>query len=43
MIMENFDTALNEMKLALAAAPEPLETSHADLIRRLQYHEDINK
>jgi hypothetical protein len=39
----DFDTALDEMKLALAAAPEPLKTSHADLIRRLQYREDINK
>jgi tetratricopeptide (TPR) repeat protein len=39
----DFDTALSEMKLALAASPEGLKSSHADLIRRLQFHEDINK
>jgi tetratricopeptide (TPR) repeat protein len=39
----DFETALREMKLALAAAPEPLKGPHADLVRRLANHEDINK
>ena len=39
----DYDTAIKEMKLAEAAAPASLKTAHADLIRRLQNHEDINK
>src|SRR5207249_2483751 len=39
----DFDTAIKEMKLALGAAPESLKDSHADLVRRLENHEDINK
>jgi Protein of unknown function (DUF2911). len=39
----NFDTAVKEMNLALAASPESLKASHTDLVRRLQNHEDINK
>jgi len=39
----DFDTAVKEMKLAAALAPENLKAAHADLVRRLQNHEDINK
>lgn len=39
----DFDTATKEMKLALAAAPEPLKDPHADLVRRLENRQDINK
>jgi len=39
----DFDTAIKEMKLAGAAAPEALKAAHADLVRRLENHEDINK
>lgn len=39
----DFDTATKEMKLALAAAPEPLKDPHADLLRRLENRQDINK
>jgi hypothetical protein len=39
----DFETAIKEMKLAATLAPESLKASHADLVRRLQNHEDINK
>jgi tetratricopeptide (TPR) repeat protein len=39
----DFDTAVKEMKLAVAAAPESLKAQHADLVRRLENKEDINK
>lgn len=39
----DFDAAIKEMKLAENGAPEPLKSPHADLVRRLQEHEDINK
>jgi len=39
----DFDTALREMKLALVAAPESLKAPHADLVRRLENRENINK
>ena len=39
----DFDTAVREMKLAVAAAPESLKAQHADLVRRLENKEDINK
>jgi tetratricopeptide (TPR) repeat protein len=39
----DFDTAVREMKLAVAAAPESLKAQHADLVRRLENGEDINK
>lgn len=39
----DFDTATKEMKLALAAAPEPLKDPHADLVRRLENRQDINR
>jgi tetratricopeptide (TPR) repeat protein len=39
----DFDTAIQQMKLALASAPDALKDPHADLLRRLQNHEDINK
>jgi hypothetical protein len=39
----DFETAIKEMKLAAALAPESLKAPHADLVRRLQNHEDINK
>jgi tetratricopeptide (TPR) repeat protein len=39
----DFDTAIREMKLAVAAAPESLKAQHADLVRRLENKEDINK
>lgn len=38
----DFDTAVKEMKLAVAAAPESLKAQHADLVRRLENREDIN-
>lgn len=41
--MGDFDTAIKEMKLAEAGAPDSLKAAHADLVRRLQNHEDINK
>jgi hypothetical protein len=31
------------MKMAGALSPENLKAAHADLVRRLQNHEDINK
>ncbi|MBV9928568.1 MAG: DUF2911 domain-containing protein [Acidobacteria bacterium] len=39
----DFDTAVREMRLAVAAAPESLKAQHADLLRRLENREDINK
>jgi tetratricopeptide (TPR) repeat protein len=39
----DFDTAVREMKLAVAGAPESLKSQHADLVRRLENREDINK
>lgn len=39
----DFETAVKEMKLAVAAAPESLKAQHADLVRRLENREDINK
>ena len=39
----DFDTAVRKMKLAVAAAPESLKSQHADLVRRLENREDINK
>src|ERR1051325_4803241 len=39
----DFDTAVREMKLAVVAAPESLKAQHADLVRRLENREDINK
>ena len=39
----DFETAIKEMKLAATLAPESLKAPHADLVRRLQNHEDINK
>ena len=39
----DFDTAVKEMKLAVIAAPESLKAQHADLVRRLENREDINK
>lgn len=39
----DFETAIREMKLAEAGAPDSLKSAHADLIRRLQNREDINK
>ena len=39
----DFATAVTEMKLAAAASPESLKTQHADLIRRLENKEDINR
>jgi tetratricopeptide (TPR) repeat protein len=39
----DFDTAVREMKLAVTAAPESLKAQHADLVRRLENKEDINK
>jgi tetratricopeptide (TPR) repeat protein len=39
----DFDTAVREMKLAVTAAPESLKAPHADLVRRLENREDINK
>jgi tetratricopeptide (TPR) repeat protein len=39
----DFDTAVREMRLAVTAAPESLKAQHADLVRRLENREDINK
>jgi tetratricopeptide (TPR) repeat protein len=39
----DYDTALKEMKLAAAESPDALKTQHADLVRRLENKEDINK
>jgi hypothetical protein len=39
----DYDTALKEMKLAAAESPDNLKNQHADLVRRLQNKEDINK
>lgn len=39
----DFDQAIIEMKLAASLAPDSLKAAHADLVRRLQNHEDINK
>jgi tetratricopeptide (TPR) repeat protein len=39
----DFDTAVREMKLAVAAAPESLKAQHADLVGRLENRVDINK
>jgi tetratricopeptide (TPR) repeat protein len=39
----DFETAVREMKLAVAAAPESLKAQHADLVRRLENRVDINK
>ena len=39
----DFDAAVKEMKLAVGAAPESLKAQHADLVRRLENKEDINK
>ena len=39
----DFDTAIREMKLAVAAAPESLKAQHADLVGRLEKRVDINK
>lgn len=38
----DFDTALKEMKLALAVAPAGLKDQAADIVRQLQDHIDIN-
>jgi len=38
----DFETAIKEMKLAEAAAPESLKAPHADLVRRLENRENIN-
>ncbi|HZT59851.1 MAG TPA: DUF2911 domain-containing protein [Pyrinomonadaceae bacterium] len=39
----DFDAAVKEMKLAVATAPESLKAPLADLVRRLENKEDINK
>jgi hypothetical protein len=39
----DFDIAIREMNLALGGAPDSLKAQHADLVRRLRNHEDINK
>jgi tetratricopeptide (TPR) repeat protein len=39
----DFDTALKEMKLAMAESPAALKSQHADLVRRLENKEDINR
>jgi hypothetical protein len=39
----DYDTAVKEMKLAAASSPESLKTQHADLVRRLENKEDINR
>jgi tetratricopeptide (TPR) repeat protein len=39
----DYATAVKEMKLAAAASPESLRTQHADLVRRLENKEDINR
>jgi tetratricopeptide (TPR) repeat protein len=39
----DFTTAIKEMKLAAAVAPDSLKAQHLDLARRLENEEDINK
>ncbi len=39
----DFATAVEEMQLAVIAAPQALKSQHRDLVRRLQNNEDINK
>jgi len=39
----DFDLAIREMNLALRGSPDGLKAQHADLLRRLKNHEDINK
>lgn len=39
----DFVAAIAEMKLAEAGAPDSLKAAHADLVRRLLDHEDINR
>ncbi|HEX7957932.1 MAG TPA: hypothetical protein VF508_13365, partial [Pyrinomonadaceae bacterium] len=39
----DFDTAVREMKLAVASAPESLKAQHVELVRRLENRVDINK
>ena len=39
----DFDAAVKEMKLAVTTAPESLKSPLADLVRRLENKEDINK
>lgn len=39
----DFVTAVKEMQLAVSLSPESLKAQHADLLRRLQNHDDINK
>ncbi|HYM00007.1 MAG TPA: DUF2911 domain-containing protein [Blastocatellia bacterium] len=39
----DFDTAVKEMKLALARSPESLKSPHSELIRLLENKVDINK
>jgi tetratricopeptide (TPR) repeat protein len=39
----DFTTAVKEMKLAESESPESLKSQHADLVRRLEDKQDINK
>lgn len=39
----DFNSAVKEMKIALAVGPESLKAQHTDLVRRLENHDDINK
>lgn len=39
----DFDMAIKEMTIAESLSPENLKSAHADLVRRLQNHDDINK
>jgi hypothetical protein len=39
----DFTTAVREMKLAAVASPAALKGQHADLLRRLERHDDINR
>lgn len=39
----DFATAVKEMKLALQLSPQPLRDQHADLVRRLEKRDDINR
>ena len=43
VVKGDFDTAVREMTLAASASPDALRGQHADLVRRLKNHEDINK
>jgi tetratricopeptide (TPR) repeat protein len=43
VVKGDFDTAVREMTLATSASPDALRGQHADLVRRLKNHEDINK